>query len=148
MPQSENPAQELWAGLDFIDPTKARLVRNRSLRVWREGRIALHATQEIERERELLVVLRIRRNVGGGAGQLFLLVAILEMAAQRRLAACLDLTLELVRQILNELDIGRDAFGLNRAAGGREVARGRELECAERSDRDHGLHGALAERAA
>src|SRR5712691_238610 len=142
------PRPETGRGLILLIPSERASVRNRPLRVRREGRIALDAAQEIERERELLVVLRIWRDVGGRARLLLFLLAVLEMAAQRRLAARLDLALELFGQILNELDIGRDALGLNRAPGGGEVARGRELERTVGSDRDHRLHRALAERAA
>src|SRR5690606_38415107 len=95
-----------------------RSVRDWRLRIWREGRVLLHAAQEIEREMQLFVVLGLPRNVSGRARLLFLGVAGLEVATQRGLAAGLDLALQLVRQILDQLYVRRDAFGLNGAAGG------------------------------
>ena len=81
----------------------------------------LDAAHEIERELELLVVLRVERDVGGGARFFLFLVAALQVALQLRLALGLDLALELIGQILDQIDLGRDPLGLDRAAGGSEV---------------------------
>ena len=71
---------------------------------------------------ECFVVLRIRRDIGLRAG---LLVPFrFEMPAQRRLAARIGARLEFLRHVLQDLDVGRDAFGLDRAAGRGEIARG------------------------
>src|SRR5262245_50826482 len=93
-----------------------------------------------------LVILRIRRDIGLRAG---LLGAFgLEVSAQRSLTARVGARLELVRHLLQHLDVGRDALRLDRASGRGEVARGgqqeRPIAGAQRND---GLHRALAERA-
>src|SRR5205809_7382716 len=122
------------------------LVRGRRLGVRRVRRVLLDATNEIERGVKRLVVLRIRRDIGLRAG---LLVAFgLEVSAQRSFAARVSARFELLRHLLQYLDVGRDALRLDRAAGGGEVTCGgqpkRPIAGAERSD---GLHRALAERA-
>src|SRR3712207_9198269 len=66
--------------------------------------------RSIEGSVELLVLGRIRRDVGRGAA-LLLLVAGLEMAAQARLALGLVLALELVRDVLQDLRVRVDALG-------------------------------------
>src|SRR5215470_18534928 len=112
----------------------------------RESRVGLDAAQEIKRHVERLVVLRIRRKVGLRAG--LLLAFTLEMAAQRGLAARVGARLQLLRNVLQHLDVGRDALGLDRAAGWREVARrGEPKRAIAGAERNDGLHRALAERA-
>src|SRR5690242_74218 len=71
------------------------------------------------------------------------------MAAQRGLALDLGRSrLDLVRDLLEHLDVGRDSLRLDRAAGRREVTRRREPQRAiARAERDDGLDRALAERA-
>src|SRR2546430_3547269 len=97
----------------------ATLVRERRLGVRRVGRVLLDAANEVERGVERLIVLRIRRDVGLRTS---LLVALgLEMSAQRSLAAGIGAGLELVGNLLQHLDVGRDALGLDRASGRGEV---------------------------
>src|SRR6266446_2936681 len=124
----------------------ATLVRDRRLGVWRVGRVLLDAADEIERGVERLVVLRIWRDIGLRAG---LLAAFgLEVAAQRCLAARVGARFELLRNLLEHFDVGRDTLRLDRASGRGEVAPAgqpeRPIAGAERND---GLHRALAERA-
>jgi hypothetical protein len=78
-----------------------------------------------------------------------LLVAFgLKVSAQRRLAARVGARFELLRHVLQHLDVGRDTLRLDRTSGRGEVARGcqpqRAIAGAERND---GLHRAFAERA-
>src|SRR5690349_16433704 len=96
-------------------------VRHGAFRVGREGRIGAGAAQKLESRVERLVVLGLGRHIGLRAG---LLVALrLEVAAQRRLALGLSrgAGLHLPRHFLQDLDVGRDALGLDRLAGRREV---------------------------
>ena len=89
----------------------------------------------------------VRRNVGLRAGLLFAFVA-LEMAAQRRLAFGIGLGLQIVRHVLQNLDVRRNALGLDRTAGRREVARrGQPQRAVAGAERNDGLHRAFAERA-
>src|SRR5215472_138201 len=127
-------------------PWAIALVRDRRLGVRRVCRVLFDATDEIERGVQRLVVLRIRRDIGLRAG---LLVAFgLKVSAQRRLAARVDARFELLRHVLQHLDVGRDTLRLDRTSGWSEVAGGgqpqRAIAGAERND---GLHRALAERA-
>src|SRR6266404_2588022 len=122
------------------------LVRDRRLEVRRVCRVLLDAADEIERGVQRFVVLRIRRDIGLRAG---LLVAFgLKVSAQRRLAARVGARFELLRHVLQHLDVGRDTLRLDRTSGRSEVAPGgqpeRSIAGAERND---GLHRALAERA-
>src|ERR1700704_4022757 len=123
-------------------------VRHGAFRVGREGRIGPGAAQELERRIERPVVLGLGRDIGLRAG---LLVALrLEMAAQRGLALGLGrgARLHLLRHFLQDLDVGRDALGLDRLAGRREVARrGEAKRAVAGAERNDGLHRALAERA-
>src|SRR5205814_7541487 len=106
--------------------------------------VALGAAQQLQGEAERLVVLRIRRHVGLRTS--LLLALRLKVAAQGRLALGIGARFELVRDVLEDLDIGRDALGLDRAAGRREVARrGQPQRAVARAERDDGLHRALAE---
>src|SRR5256886_12382297 len=99
----------------------ATLVRDRRLGVRRVGRVLLDAADEIERGVERLVVLRIRRDIGLRAG---LLVAFgLKVSAQRRLAARVGAGLEFLGHLLQHLDVGRDALGLDGASGRRSKSR-------------------------
>src|SRR5690242_4993863 len=108
----------------------------------------LDAAQEVERGGQRLVVLRVLRDVGLRAGLLGALALALEVAAQLRLAGHLAAALLVVRHVLQHLDVGRDALGLDRAAGRRVVARGGEPQGAVvAAERNDGLHRALAERA-
>src|SRR5499433_776783 len=135
----------LEAGLYPVSDS-APLVRDRRLGVRRVGRVLLDAADEIERGVERLVVLRVRRDIGLRAG--LLVASGLEVAAQRSLAARVGARLELLGYLLQHLDVGRDALGLDGASGRGEVAGGgqpqRPIAGAERNDR---LHRALAERA-
>src|SRR5258708_15659365 len=127
-------------------PWAIALVRDRRLGVRRVCRVLLDAADEIERGVQRLVVLRIRRDIGLRAG---LLVAFgVKVSAQRRLAARGGARFELLRHVLQHLDVGRDTLRLDRTSGRSEVAGGgqpeRSIAGAERND---GLHRALAERA-
>jgi len=106
----------------------ATLVRNRRLGVRRVGRVLLDAADEVERGVERFVILRtIRWDVGLRAG---LLVAFgLEVAAQRCLAARVGARFELLRNLLEHFDVGRDTLRLDRASGRGEVAPGGQPEC-------------------
>src|SRR5262245_17963116 len=124
---------------------RLRSVRRRA-RVGGVGRVLLHAADQVERELARLVVLRIRRHVGLRAG--LLLAFGLDVPAQRGFAARIVPRLELLGNLLEDLDIRRDAAGLDRAAGRGEVARGGEPQRAVAlPKRDDGLHRSLAERA-
>src|SRR5215207_8998550 len=113
---------------------------------WRNHRGTLaHAAQVLEGGDELLVLRRIRRDVGRRAA-LLLLVGVLEVAAQAGLALSLVLALELLRDLLEDDLVGVDALGLDRASGRREVARRGEPHRPVAAERDDGLHRALAER--
>src|SRR5205807_3401438 len=101
-------------------------VGNRGLLIRREGGIDLGAAQQLVGERQRLVILRVRRDVGLRAG--FLLALRLEVAAQRRFALRIAASLELVGHVLQHLDVGRNAFRLDRATRGREVARGGQAQ--------------------
>src|SRR5438132_1571024 len=109
------------------------------LRTRRIGRVLLRAPDQFERGLQRLVVRLVRRDIGLGAS---LLGAVgLEMAAQRGFAARIGTRLELVGNVLEHLDVGHDALGLDRAAGRREVARGGQPEGAVAGPkRDDGLH--------
>src|SRR5438309_1978384 len=103
-------------------PWAIALVRDRRLGVRRVCRVLLDAADEIERGVQRLVVLRIRRDIGLRAG---LLVAFgLKVSAQRRLAARVGARFELLRHVLQHLNVGRDALRLDRASRRGEVARG------------------------
>src|SRR6516225_7390148 len=125
---------------------RATLVRYRRLGVRRVGRVLLDAADEIERGVQRLVILWIRRDIGLRAG--LLVASGLEVAAQRSLAARVGARFELLRHVLQHLDVGRDTLRLDRTSGRGEVAGGgqpeRPIAGAERND---GLHRALAERA-
>src|SRR5690606_31667715 len=128
-------------------------VRDAGVLVRREGAVDLQPAQEVERIVELLVVLRVRRNVGERPGILLgrlavLHVLALEMAPEIGLAPWLDvadLLGELRRQLLDHLDVRVDALGLDRASRRREVARRGQPERAVGTQRDDRLHRALAE---
>src|ERR1017187_3979561 len=112
----------------------------------RRGGIDLDAVQQIGGHLQGLVVLGVRRHVGLRTG---LLVALgLQMAAQRGLALGVGPRFQLVGHVLQHLDIGNNALGLDRFARRREVARGGETQRAVAgAKRNDGLHRALAERA-
>src|SRR5215813_10520304 len=100
----------------------ATLVRDRRLGIRRVSRVLWDAADEIERSVKRLVVFRIRRDIGLRAG---LLVAFgLKVSAQRSLAARLGARFELLRHLLQHLDVGRNAFRLDRTSGRGEIARG------------------------
>src|SRR5438552_3914103 len=110
------------------------------------GRGRLDAVQQVGRGLQRLVVLGVRRHVGLRAG-LFVAVGF-QMAAQRGLALGVGARLQFVRHVLQHLDVGHDALGLDRLARRGEVARGGEPQRAvAAAERDDGLHRTLAERA-
>src|SRR5262245_52973971 len=126
---------------------KCRSVRHGCLGIRREGRIDLGAAQKVERHVESFVVLGIGRNIGLRAGLLFALVAF-QMTAQRCLALGVCFRLELVRNVLKNFNVRRNAFCLDRTAGRCEVSRRRQPQCTiARPERNDGLHRSLAERA-
>ena len=77
----------------------------------RESRVRNGAAQEIKRLLERAVILFIRRHIGLRAR--FLAALGLEVAAERRLALGVGARFQLVRHFLEDLDIGRDALGLD-----------------------------------
>src|SRR6516162_6571723 len=89
---------------------RATLVRYRRLGVRRVGRVLLDAADEIERGVQRLVILWIRRDIGLRAG--LLVASGLEVAAQRSLAARVVARFELLRHVLQHLDVGRDTLRL------------------------------------
>src|SRR5262249_18702709 len=95
------------------DGLHATLVRNRRVGVRRVGRVLLDAADEIERGVQRLIILRVRRDIGLRAG--LLIASGLEVAAQRSLAARVGARLELLRHLLQHLDVGRNALRLDRA---------------------------------
>src|SRR5260370_12164357 len=109
-------------------------------------RVLLDSEDDIERGLQRLVVLWIRRDIGLRAG---LLVAFgLKVSAQRRLAARVGARFELLRHVLQHLDVGRDTLRLDRTSGRSEVAGSgqpeRSIAGAERND---GLNRPRAEPA-
>src|SRR3984893_12686374 len=95
---------------------------------------------------ERLIVLRIRRDIGLRAGLLVTLR--FELSPSRCLAARISTRLEFLRHLLQDLDVRRDAFGLNRAAGRSEVPRrGQPQSPIAETKRNDGLHRPLSERA-
>src|SRR5882757_1231363 len=106
----------------------------------------LDAMQQVGGGLQRLVVLGVRRHVGLRTG--LLVAVILQMAAQRGLTLGVGTRLQLVRHVLQHLDIGHDALGLDRLAGWRVIARGGQAERAvAAAERDDGLHRTLAARA-
>ena len=99
----------------------------------RASAVDLDAVQQVVGHLQRLVVLGVRRHVGLRAG---LLVAVgLQMAAQRGFALGVGPRLQLVRHVLQHLDIGNDALGLDRLARRREVARGGQTQRAVAASR-------------
>ena len=105
----------------------------------------LHPVQEVDRGDQLLVVLLVRRDVGLRRRRI--LVAVGEMALERGLALHVVLALEIVGHVLEHLDVGLDALGLDRSARRRVIARRRQPQRSVLAERHDRLHGALAERA-
>src|SRR5215469_5417820 len=69
------------------------------------------------------------------------------MAAQRCLAFRIGLRFEIVGNVLQYLDVGRDAFCLDRTSRRRVVTRrGQAQRAVAGAERDDGLHRAFAER--
>src|SRR3984893_12075251 len=122
------------------------LVDRRLVTGGRRGRIDLDAVEQVVGHLQRLVVLGVRRHVGLRTG---LLVAFgFQMAAQRGFALGIGPRLPLVGHVLHHLDVGNDALGLDRLARRREIARRGEAQRAvAASERNDGLHRALAERA-
>src|SRR5215510_1129320 len=124
--------------------TSWRSVRSANWRHRRERRVDLATAHEIERQDQRLVVAGIQRDVGLRAG--LLLTIAFEVAEQGRFAAQVVTGLDLLRYVLQHLDVGRDPLGLDRAAGRREVARrGEPQRAIAGAERNDGLHRALAE---
>src|SRR4051794_1958465 len=119
-------------------------VRNRPF-CWHVG-VDGDPAQQVERCIKCLVVLPSGRNVGLRTGLLRAVSG--EMSAHGRFALDLETALQLVRYILKDFDIGRDALCLDRLPGRRVIARRRQRQRAvagpEWNDR---LHRAFAERA-
>ena len=69
------------------------------------------------------------------------------MTLERSLALGVVLALQIVRHVLENLDIRLDALGLNRSARRRVIARRRQAQGAVLAKRNDRLHRALAERA-
>src|SRR6266851_4113528 len=92
----------------------------------RRGGIDLDAVEQIGRHLQGFVVLGVRRHIGLRTG---LLVALgLQMAAQRGFALGVGARFQLVGHVLQHLDIGNNALGLDRFARRREIARGGEMQ--------------------
>src|ERR1019366_8281888 len=128
-----------WAG--SVRDLVGRLVDRSLVAGGRRGGIDLDAVQQIVRHLQGLVVLGVRRHVGLRTG---LLVALgLQVAAQRGFALGVGPRLQLVGHVLQHLDVGNDALGLDRFARWREVARGGEAQRAvAATERYDGLHRA------
>ena len=94
-------------------------VGNRRFRIRRESGVARRSAQQVKRHLDRLIVRLVRRHIGLRAG--FLAALGLEVAAQRGLALRIGLCLQVVGNILQHFDIGRDALGLDRPSGRRVV---------------------------
>ena len=91
-----------------LNPSRSRkLIRNRGFGS-RDAGVDGDAAQQVVRSGKRLVVLFVRWNVGLRAGLLGAFGR--EMAAHRRLSLDIGAALQLVRHILQHLDIGRDAL--------------------------------------
>src|SRR5512135_496600 len=99
---------------------RASLRRDRRRRLLR--RLELRAMQQADGGLKLRVLVPVRRDVGVRA--FFLLGPVLEMAEQRGFTQARDLALEVVRDVLEDGDVGLDAPSLNRTARRRVVERG------------------------
>src|SRR5208337_1664653 len=69
------------------------------------------------------------------------------MTEERGLSHARHLALQVVRDVLEHLDVRIDALGLDRAARRRVIARGGQLERAALAERQNGLNRPLAEAA-
>ena len=112
---------------------------NRLLGIGREGGIACRSTQQVETHLEGLIVRLIGGHIGLRASLLGTLA--FEVAAQRRFALGVDLSLQVIRNVLQDFDVRGDARGLNRVPRRRVVPRRgqpqRAIAAAKRNDRLH-----------
>src|SRR5216683_1125758 len=135
---------KLFSWLGSIRRLVGSLVARTLVGGGRRGGIDLDAVEQIGRHLQGFVVLGVRRHIGLRTG---LLVALgLQMAAQRGFALGVGARFQLVGHVLQHLDIGNNALGLDRFARRREIARGGETQRAVAgAERDDGLHRADAE---
>src|SRR5262249_17035884 len=105
-------ADEAAANRIVLSQDDYRSVRGSAKR-WhgRERRVDLDAAHEIKRRVERLVVPRIKRNVGLRPG--LLLPIAFEVTKQGRFTAQVATSLELLRHVLQHLDVRSDALGLD-----------------------------------
>jgi hypothetical protein len=78
---------------------------NRRLGIGREGGIGGRSAQQIERHFDRFIVRFVRRNIGLRAGLLGTFG--FEVAAQRCFALGVDLSLQVVRNVLQDFDVRR-----------------------------------------
>src|SRR5499427_7628750 len=123
----------------------SRSVMNCRLGIGREGGVARRSAQQVQRHFDRFIV----RLIGGHIGLRASLLGTLgfEVAAQRCFALGVDLSLHVIRNVLQDFDVRRDARGLNRVPRRRVIPRRsqpqRAIAAAERNDR---LHRSFAER--
>jgi len=84
---------------------------NRRLGIGREGGVGGRSAQQIQRHFDRFIVRLIGRHIGLRAGLLGTLG--FEVAAQRCFALGVDLSLHVIRNVLQDFDVWRDARGLN-----------------------------------
>src|SRR5687767_10490754 len=117
-------------------------------RLGRVGVVLLGAEDQLDRVLELRVLGLVGRHIDRRAGGRLLFGAAADLAAEAGFAEDLVAAGELGRHVLLDHDVRGDARRLDRAIGGREVARRGQpdaaIDGAEVYDR---LHAALAERA-
>src|SRR6516225_771139 len=120
-------------------------VMNRRLGIGREGGIGGRSAQQVEAHLERLIDRLIGGHIGLRAGLLGTLG--LKVAAERCFTLGVDLSLQVIWNILQDFDVRRDARGLNRAPRWRVVPRRcqpqRAIAAAMRNDR---LYRSFAER--
>src|SRR5690606_29156389 len=95
---------------------------------------------------QLHVLGWILRNVGDRTRSFLALLFTLDVTLQVGLTTPYSLVLEIVRQRLPDLDVGRDAFALDRFTGRRVVERRGQAQRAILAERDDRLDRTLAER--
>ena len=111
----------------------------------REGGIGGRSAQQVQRRFDRFIVRFVRRHIGLRAGLLGTLG--FEVAAQRCFALSVDLSLQVIRNVLQDFDVRRDARGLNRVPRRRVVPRRRQPQRAiAGAERNDCLHRPFAER--
>ena len=112
---------------------------------WERG-ICGRSAQQVQRHFDRFIVRVVRRHIGLRAGLLGTFG--FEVAAQRCFALGVDLSLHIIRNVLQHFDVRRDARGLNRVPRRRVVPRGGQPQRANAgAERNDSLHRSFAERA-